>query len=59
MFEGCIGLIEVNIPDNVTNVGDGVFMGCSSMEKVTMPARFRGWRFKRKYGISKDIVTFV
>lgn len=36
-FEGCDGITEVTITDNVLRIGAEVFMGCSALRKVNMP----------------------
>ena len=36
-FEGCDNLTSVSIPDNVTNIGGGLFLDCSSLTSVVLP----------------------
>ena len=36
-FIDCVGLIEVNIPDSVTSIGDEVFYGCSKLKSLYIP----------------------
>lgn len=35
-FEQCQSLVEVNLPDNVSVVGEDVFYGCNILKKVTV-----------------------
>ena len=37
-FEGCIGLVSIEIPDSVTSIGDNAFVDCENIENVTIPA---------------------
>ncbi|MEI6131389.1 MAG: leucine-rich repeat domain-containing protein [Bacillota bacterium] len=36
-FDGCTGLIGVNIPNSVTTIGLGAFSNCTGLTKVTLP----------------------
>ncbi|MBP5561548.1 MAG: leucine-rich repeat domain-containing protein [Muribaculaceae bacterium] len=36
-FFGCIGLMDVTIPNSVTSIGDHAFSGCSGLTDVTIP----------------------
>ena len=36
-FKECINLVSVVIPDSVTNIGTNVFLGCKSIENITLP----------------------
>lgn len=36
-FEGCVGLVNVNIPDNVAIIGDCAFNFCTNLVSVTIP----------------------
>jgi hypothetical protein len=35
-FEGCIGLLEVEIPNSVTYIGERAFSGCKNLKKITI-----------------------
>ena len=35
-FLGCTGLREIEIPETVTHLGEGVFGGCESLEKIVL-----------------------
>lgn len=37
-FSGCTGLTSIEIPSSVTEIGEGVFEVCESLETVTLPA---------------------
>ena len=37
-FQGCSGLISVNIPNTVTNIGDYAFEDCSNLTSIEIPA---------------------
>ena len=37
-FKGCAGLREINIPDSVVSVGNGIFLDCSRMQSATVGA---------------------
>ncbi|MGN0813805.1 MAG: leucine-rich repeat protein [Candidatus Coproplasma sp.] len=36
-FYGCSHIKEINLPDNLTSVGDYAFSGCSSLTSLTVP----------------------
>ena len=36
-FEGCTGITEMVIPDNVQSIGLGAFAGCNGIAKITIP----------------------
>ncbi|MGN0797327.1 MAG: leucine-rich repeat domain-containing protein [Christensenellales bacterium] len=36
-FAMCSGLISVSIPDSITSIGEGVFLGCSGLTNLTLP----------------------
>lgn len=58
-FEECDSLTQIRIPQSVTKLGTGVFKKCKNLKKVEMPSRFDSPLFKLRFGISKDIVTFI
>lgn len=35
-FENCTGLLEINIPETVTRIGDNAFSGCESLEVLVL-----------------------
>ena len=37
VFNGCIGLTEMTVPENVTAIGVGAFLGCNSLVEMTLP----------------------
>ena len=37
LFENCIGLEEINIPDTVTVIGDSAFSECVNLSRVHIP----------------------
>lgn len=37
MFEECESLKSVNIPENVTKIGDNAFTGCKTLKSITVP----------------------
>ena len=37
MFEYCVRLKSIVIPDSVTSMGKWVFLGCTSLEKILIP----------------------
>lgn len=58
-FEECESLSQIRIPKSVTKLGLRVFQKCNKLKKVEMPSRFDSPLFKLRFGISKDIVTFI
>ena len=36
-FNGCASLTSINIPDSVTNIGDGTFFYCKSLTSINIP----------------------
>ena len=38
MFEECIGLISVTIPDSVTVIGKEAFFHCEKLTSITIPS---------------------
>ena len=36
-FNGCYGLVNIILPNSITNIGYAVFSGCNSLEKLTLP----------------------
>ena len=36
-YKDCISLTAINIPENVTSIGNSIFKGCSSMTTITIP----------------------
>lgn len=36
-FSGCSGLINITIPDSVTNIGNSAFSGCSGLSNIGIP----------------------
>ena len=36
-FYGCASLTSINIPDSVTNIGDGTFFYCKSLTSINIP----------------------
>ncbi|ELP84371.1 hypothetical protein EIN_088740 [Entamoeba invadens IP1] len=38
LFEGCTSLKEVEIPDNVTSLGNGCFKNCATLTKIILPS---------------------
>lgn len=37
-FENCVSLASVDIPDTVTDIGEGAFTACTAMEEFEIPA---------------------
>ncbi|HOO23284.1 MAG TPA: leucine-rich repeat protein [Clostridia bacterium] len=37
IFDGCVSLIETNIPMSVVTIGDNTFNGCSNLEAIDIP----------------------
>ena len=35
--KGCVALVDVTIPSDVSHVGDGAFMGCTNLTNVMLP----------------------
>ena len=58
-FEECDSLAQIRIPKSVTKLGIGVFKKCKNLKKVEIPSRFDSPLFKLRFGIPKDIVTFI
>ena len=40
-FAGCSSLTRLDIPNSVTEIGDGAFDGCSSLTSLTIPETVR------------------
>lgn len=59
VFYNCSSLKELHIPKTATELSNTIFAGCTGLQKVTMPAQFNCFFFKTKYGIPKNIVTFI
>ncbi|MBR0142512.1 MAG: leucine-rich repeat protein [Ruminococcus sp.] len=36
-FSGCTGLTSINIPDNVTSIGEWAFLGCTNLTSINIP----------------------
>ena len=49
-FQGTIWTPEIIIPDTVTRIGTGAFMGCQDLEKITLPASLKEIGDKAFYG---------
>ena len=52
-FEGCSGLLSVEIPDSVTNIW-GAFSGCSSFQSIEVSQGNRHYMSKNNCLLSKD-----
>ena len=37
-FKGCTGLSEVELPSNLTSIGNNAFQNCSSLSKIELPS---------------------
>ena len=46
LFKDCTALTSVEIPDDVTSIGDGTFSGCSNLETIVIP--FVGAKLNRE-----------
>ncbi len=51
-FDGCGGLISVNIPNSVTSIGSNAFKGCSGLTSVTIPNSVTSLKLGAFYGCS-------
>lgn len=38
-FDGCAGLVSIEIPEAVTSIGAYAFFGCSSLKKIHIPSK--------------------
>ena len=37
VFRGCTSITQINVPDNVSIIGDEAFSGCTGLEKLSLP----------------------
>ncbi len=57
-FLNCSNFTELNLPNNITEIGDGVFVNCAKLTKIKMPRSFPPTVYDNTFtGIPKNLCT--
>ena len=59
MFDHCQNFKKIDIPDNVTSISSGAFIGCSSLKEISLPKQLKEiWTDAFSYCTSLEKITF-